>query len=234
VQSFHFEAWFEFLEWLQPLRALKASRRDDFLWRGQADATDGLVASIDRSLRFPSIEKREAFLTSCVQEFARESYTLGLASELPIGLGLELFARHHGLPSALLDFTLSPYIAAFFAFAGHNELSDGDVAIWQVDRARLDIDDSIVEVIDELDLLRFNPRALRQRGVFLRINQPQMDLAEDLPDAVSKISMPARQAKFALRDLESMTINDAYLFDSLDGAAKSALTRIVNAGSLEQ
>ena len=232
MRVIEFSRWADFLRWLEQYRQLSARRREMFLWRGQVDVDAGLLSTLDRRVRFQSLEERESFIERCLIEFKRDSYTLGLAADLPDGPALELLARHHGLPSALLDFTLPPYIAAYFAFAGQQDFQAGKAVIWRIDRARLDVEDQLLEVVDDLELLRFNSRALRQRGVFIRINQPQTDLAEVLGDAVAKIVLPASEAKIAMMDLEIMTINAAYLFDTLDGAATSAFHRVINTGSL--
>ncbi|QNN24683.1 FRG domain-containing protein [Planctomycetales bacterium ZRK34] len=224
--------WTDFLEWLEPYRQLPVRRRETFLWRGQSNVDDGLISTLDRDVLFRNAKERDEFVDKCLTEFKRDSYSLGMALNSLDGEALELLARHHGLPSPLLDFTISPYIAAYFAFAGRFQSETGKIAIWQVDRALLDVEDQLVQIIDDLELLRFNPRALRQKGIFLKVSQPQLDLAVALGDAVTKIVLPASQAKLALLDLEAMTINAAYLFDSLDGAARAAFHRVVNAGSL--
>src|SRR5437764_2087600 len=41
--------------------------------------------------------------------------------------------QHHGAPTRLIDFTWSPYVAAFFAL----ERATGDAAVWAVNPARL-------------------------------------------------------------------------------------------------
>ena len=51
------------------------------------------------------------------------------AISLPPSVEFMAYLRHHGFPSPLLDWTLSPYVAAFFAFRSQ-ALEDKDVAIY--------------------------------------------------------------------------------------------------------
>jgi hypothetical protein len=48
----------------------------------------------------------------------------------PLGYDFMIYLRHHGFPSPLLDWTRSPYVAAYFAFRTEGEAQDDSVAIY--------------------------------------------------------------------------------------------------------
>lgn len=45
------------------------------------------------------------------------------------GVSFMAYLRHHGYPSPLLDWTRSPYVAAFFAFSGAKKASDVSIYV---------------------------------------------------------------------------------------------------------
>jgi len=48
----------------------------------------------------------------------------------PTGYAFMVYLRHHGFPSPLLDWTRSPFVAAFFAFRSREKQTDDRVAIY--------------------------------------------------------------------------------------------------------
>jgi hypothetical protein len=48
----------------------------------------------------------------------------------PLGYEFMIYLRHHGFPSPLLDWTRSPYVAAYFAFRTEGAAQDDSVAIY--------------------------------------------------------------------------------------------------------
>ena len=92
-----------------------------------------------------------------------------------------------------------------------------------MDRAKLE--QAQLEIIDDYSLLRFNQRAMRQRGIFVRL-ATGVALEELVSDALTQILIPERQFRAALADLDEMTINATYLFGDMEGAARTAHFRV--------
>jgi hypothetical protein len=150
--------------------------------------------------------------------------------------------QHHGAPTRLIDFTWSPYVAAFFAL--ERTLADG--VVWAVNPARIDssrapkhrMDPRVKDNFQRFFLKgdhRFiwmgephtmNRRLIAQSGTFAVPGVLDVPVEEMLSDAdqeniLAKIVLTNAVREVGMRELYRMNITYATLFPDLDGLAKS-------------
>lgn len=111
------------------------------LFRGHADKRWHLLTTLERFSRKPrSIKEYYRILLSvapAVASLTGKAWAISPDLDVdesyhgpPPGYEFMIYLRHHGFPSPLLDWSRSPYVAAFFAFAPRPP-DDGDgVAIY--------------------------------------------------------------------------------------------------------
>lgn len=116
------------------LRVLAEQQNRSWLFRGHSKRYGSLIPSIDRNGRGKlsrteklPLERRSIDLyRSTVQFFA----DLGEQNALTDDIVALMVLRHYGVPTRLLDWTWSPWIAAYFATQGEDN-DDGE--IWAFD-----------------------------------------------------------------------------------------------------
>jgi len=223
------DSWNAFREAIARYVALPVDRRTQFIFRGQAKSEWRLVPTLDRGRAFADRIARERMMTALLREFKQDA--LNLDVDLPTGsdeTDWELLGRHHGLATPILDWTRSPYIAAFFAFDDVQAAHAEHVSVWALDReAFLAHEIPEVEVIDSQAAIRLNPRAVEQRSVFLRISAASQSADEILAQSLYRFDIPAIERDLALGDLDEMNINARILFRDLDGVARLSMRRVL-------
>jgi len=151
--------------------------------------------------------------------------------------------QHHGAPTRLIDFTWSPYVAAFFAL--ERSLADG--VVWAVNPARIDSTraprhrqmdprpkgnfrryflEGRHRVIWMGEPLTMNRRLIAQSGTFAVPGVLDIPVEQILGDAdpehiLAKLVLAKPVREVGMRELYRMNITYATLFPDLDGLAKS-------------
>ncbi|MDD4890689.1 MAG: FRG domain-containing protein [Phycisphaerae bacterium] len=206
---------------------LSAERRSQLIFRGQAQASWVLETSLDRHFAGSDDEQRRQYRKLILKEFRRAVMGLDRAlSPDADDVELEILARHHGLPSPVLDWSESPYVAAFFAYESEVCLESDKVAIWLLDREVLNKQDCPeINLIDDENMVWYNPRAIEQRAVSMIVESGRADVESLIGKGVYKYELPSSERGLVLADLDEMLINARLLYRDLDGAARTALAR---------
>jgi hypothetical protein len=128
MHELRISSWDDFNAW--------CATRDGWAFRGERDASWALVSSLARRLEFcgvPRAEWREREERG-MRIFRRKAHVyLGDAAVLRDDVRCLAMMQHHGAPTRLLDFTKSPFVAAFFAL----ESAPGDAAVYALNTQRL-------------------------------------------------------------------------------------------------
>lgn len=233
-----------------------AGRTTEFLFRGQGDAKWRLATTLERAWQKRTSISRYYRLTSSLKPQI-ESYT-GAVWEIPPLLdgvrqllrdpdsfpdpqtySYMVHLRHHGFPSPLLDWTRSPYVAAFFAFRSSSKPCSGKVSVyvlsespegWKVTSST----QPEIRVIGPN--VRTHRRHFRQQCDYTmcvifdnewRFADHEVVFARGGPnqDALWKLNIPWAERQKVLKSLDAFNLNAFSLFESEESLMETLAIR---------
>lgn len=214
------------------------------IYRGHRDSTWPLRTTIDRLFfeqrqRFPTNEEAEQHLLSFQYATRGRIGSDWTPSESNSWWSL---GQHFGLATPLLDWTESPYVAAYFCFSEKTDsINNRHRIVYAIDPIEIEKKNKELKRDERVEIVRplldQNPRLVNQRGLFTKL-----PLGNDLEDWVAKnfageiemailikVVIPENEgdrAKF-LRILNRKNINPLTLFPDLSGSSQHANNNIV-------
>ena len=229
--------------WEEYLSIISDSPYQNWAFRGQRDASAPLFSVLSRYFMsfgvdrraWPDQEKR------ILRIFKRKAiHFLDVVPARDDDFEWLALMQDHGAPTRLLDFTWSPYVAAFFAL--HNTTNEG--VIWACNPAEIE---KVKRVhLDEPGSFRknflsgagsfvwlgepyaMNRRLIAQSGTFLVpavLDKSIEEILKEYPnprETLIKFIVPADKVREkGMRELYRMNVTQSTLFPDLDGLARS-------------
>lgn len=231
--------------------------RNPYIYRGQSDSSFQLTTRLWRAFENKENTSRDNFHEFekwSLGEFEADSHHFlseSILRSCSDCTGWWSLMQHFGAPTRLLDWTLSPYVACYFAarenfdkpgtiwVVQHDILKDATDKIFPTEK---NIPDDPIECIkyfcrnDSPDVLIAVKRHIRferikaQQGVFtvcLNVHAKHDEVIRkifsesDNPNYLAKIIIPADLKLEAIKRLRSMNITASTLFPGLEGLARS-------------
>jgi hypothetical protein len=229
------DTWTAFKDWASRTRL----EHDVVAYRGHGSNGFRLQTTLCRAGR----NRLERYCAQTLQEFRSHAeallgkrFDLNDPSDYSTVLGL---AQHHGLPTPLLDWTGSPYVAAFFAFADAIEASQtrpnvSHVRVYGATREFLAISSPPVVTLPWFKPYvcslaispRDNPRLYAQQGQFMVTNFSDVEglicalEAQHRKKFLVAADIPIGFTSQALEDLAFMGLTAGTMFPGLDGVGR--------------
>lgn len=202
----------------------------DYIFRGQAHPFP-LQTTFHRTSRkvLPSYLRNDIHeLHRSITGRIRHVFDLDRPAELGAMLNL---AQHHGFPTPLLDWTYSPFVAAWFAFerASEDRKASEKVRILSIDRVAflgLSQYQTLTFTLPHISILEAlaieNDRAVPQQGLLMLTNLQDVeshiaDLERDLETKLlTAFDLPVEDRSDALNDLAMMGITRSTLMPGIE------------------
>jgi hypothetical protein len=208
-----------------------------FIYRGQS-CLNRLRTSFHRTRRTDLVR----YINEDVRLLQRQlspATTLRYREPEEVGAFYNLI-QHHGYPTPLLDWSASPFIAAFFAFRDRGTPADSKVRIlvfnreaWCRDYAQYDKLTHLPPHLSVIELLGTeNKRMIPQQALSTITNVDDIETYIAVQERragktyLSAIDLPVMERTGVLTELSMMGITAASLFPGLDGTCEAMKGRL--------
>jgi len=246
--------WEECERKLREIETENRASRSGVYFRGLPDAEWQLTTTLERRRESPFfVEEYDQLMRRTLPEvaaFAGNTWPLPEWSEpgdnfgpyfkfMP-AFGYLAYLRHHGFPSPLMDWSRSPYIAAYFAFAKANVTGAEKVAIFAYSETPNNQKSSTTNRPHILThggmALKTHARHFRQQACYtvcvqrrdedgrpwqFASHQSVFDLGHTDQDRLYKIEVPAAERTKVLSLLERFNLTEFSLFGSEESLMES-------------
>jgi len=262
TETVHVESWEKFQAYVESFETNSSRKVWDEVWfRGQGDAEWKLHTTLER--RTPKVRAVHSYINLIAEiRPAIETFT-GAVFDIPERMEVEQMCReydrfefwlrrsttylahlrHCGFPSPLLDWSKSPYVAAYFAFARAKH--DSNVAIFayreRANSAGFKISGSNTpQIVSFGPIVKTHKRHFRQQSRYTACVRWESDrwffephdsvfgqkdvLQQDL---LWKITIPAQERMKAINFLDKFNLNEFTLFDSEEALLEMLATRVI-------
>lgn len=258
IEEKNLDTWEQLQAEIENLIDNLGERSEKLLFRGQSVSTWGLDTTVERKLKNPislssyykfaytAKHKLETFVNTTWDIPTPQEYDKWLEEKDTLtffnmpGYDYLAYLRHHGFPSPFLDWTASPYIAAFFAFNDCVPTNNELVSIYcyleyaSVGKTRSSNQPNIyvfgpyikVHKRHVLQQSRYSI-CVEEDGSFVQIyanHKSVLTKENDRQDRLWKFNIPSTERNQALKSLNKMNINSYSLFGSEDSLVQSIST----------
>lgn len=239
IKTIKYHSWNDFKrDFTKDLFPDNVYEKDCYIFRGQGEESWHLKSYFQREFgeKIPWNIKEEmekqlliSFKANC-QRYLDEDILGNLNEE-----ELMILAQHYHVPTTLLDWSYSPYIAAFFAFGQCFSTNESqNIAIWALKKNHQIWNDRNGAKIIE-NLIPVNRRQRWQQGCFTQIEYAEKSVDDyaldrkikdpsiNIDDAIIKFTIPKSERLQALAELEAMNITYPVILGGIESCGNAAI-----------
>jgi len=237
IKTINYNDWYSFVrDYKKDLYNDDIFRYGEYVFRGQRDEKWKLLSSFDRIYGKYDWQERADIEKQLIDRFIENVKRIIPNANVDCFSDVKKknLAQHYGIPTRLLDWSYSPFVALYFAYE-ESSSENGSVAIWCLKKDH-EIWNSNLGFELEENILSENERQKRQLGCFSILNTPAKSIDEfvefcekqgiNVDNALTKMVLPCAERKRVLTELLSMNISASTIFGGYEGCARAAKTEL--------